>query len=137
MRSVDTMDIHSKQITPIQYMITNADQHNQHKHQVTCYFDKDPTDLWNYYVQEVKLEDADNYIGAKFMQMKPEPFIVKTIYDNETNTVKKLYHIKKQGESIIIIKNNEEIYAGPITHIPKILKHELKMKLYKYFQRMF
>ena len=135
LRRADSMDIHSQRITPINYMIKDADQHNQHKIQVTCFFDESPNDIWHYYVQEISLEDADNYIGAVFMNKKPDPFICRTVFDIETQTVKKMYHIKKQGESIIIIKLNKEIYAGPITHIPRDIKKELQMKLYKYFSK--
>lgn len=133
LRGVDTMDIHAEIVKKLRYIITRGDNFNQHDYQVTCYFDDEPTDMWHYYVQEVDLQDADKYIGAKFMQMKPEPFIVKTGYDAKSNTVKKLYHIKKRDTSIIIIKNNTEVYSGPITHIPTHLQKELKLNFYKYF----
>jgi len=133
----DSMDIHRETITPVNYMIKSADKHNQHEIQVTCYFDEDPEDVWHYYVQEISLHDADTFVGAKFMEMKPEPFIVKTGFDIHTNTVKKLYHIKQRDKSIIIIKNNKEIYSGPVSHIPKAIQKELQMKMYKYFTRSF
>jgi hypothetical protein len=104
---------------------------------VTCYFDEDPNDVWHYYVQEINLLDADKFVGSKFMEMKPEPFIVKTSFDMNTNTVKKLYHVKQRNGSIVIIRNNKEIYSGPITHIPKNIQKELQLKMYKYFTRSF
>jgi len=88
-------------------------------------------------VQEIQLNDADNFVGAKFMEMKPEPFIVKTAFDMEKGTVKKLYHVKQRDKAIVIIKDNKEIYAGPITHIPKAIQKELQMKMHKYFTRSF
>jgi hypothetical protein len=136
-RQADSMDIHKEKITPVNYIIQPADKHNQHKMQVTCYFDEDPEDIWHYYVQEIQLNDADTFVGAKFMEMKPEPFIVKTAFDMETCTVKKIYHVKQRDKAIIIIKHNKEIYAGPITHIPKAIQKELQMKMHKYFTRSF
>jgi len=133
LKSADTMNVHAEEIQKVNYIIRPADKYNQHKHQVTCYFDTDQHDKWEYYMQEVDLGDADKYIGAKFMEMKPEPFIVKTIYDVNTNTVKKLYHIKKRADAIIIIKQTSEVYSGPITHIPKDLQSELNTRFYKYF----
>ena len=133
LRQINTMDIHNQTFITLNYSIKDADQYNQHTHQVTCYFDTDPDDLWHYYVQEINLEDADNFIGAKFMEMKADPFLCRTSFDINTQTVKKLYHIKKKDDRIIIIKDNEEVYSGPISHIPKALKSELQMKLYKYF----
>ena len=35
------------------------------------------------------------------------------------------------------VKHNKEIYAGPITHIPKAIQKELQMKMHKYFTRSF
>ena len=133
LKRAPTMDIHSQLINQVNYMIKPADMHNQYKQQVTCFFDADQNDIWHYYVQEINLDDADNFVGSKFMEMKPEPFIVKTSYDIDTQTVKKLYHIKKRDDSIVIIKNNTEVYSGPISHIPRVLKKEIKSKLYKYF----
>ena len=134
-RKADSMDIHNQIIIPINYIIHDKDQYNQQKYQVTCYFDVDTNDIWTYYVQEIKLEDADNFIGAKFMEMKPEPFICRTSFDINTQKVKKLYHLKKKDDRIIIIKDNNEIYAGPISHIPIEVMKELQMKLYKYFNK--
>lgn len=135
LKQIPSMDIHSQIISPINYMIKPANMHNQHKQQVTCFFDADQNDIWHYYVQEISLDDADTYVGSKFMEMKAEPFIVKTLYDIESQTVKKLYHIKQRDESIVIIKNNKEVYGGPISHIPRELKKEIKLKLYKYFTK--
>jgi hypothetical protein len=137
LRCADSMDIHREVITKVNYIIRSADKYNHQKIQVTCYFDEDPDDTWNYYVKEINLNDADNFIGAKFMEMKPEPFIVKTGFDIKNNTVKKLYHIKYRDGSIIIIKDNKEIYTGPVSHIPKTIQKELQMKMYKYFTRSF
>jgi len=137
LKHADSMDIHKEIISQVNYMIKPADKHNHHKIQVTCFFDEDPLDVWHYYVQEINLNDADHFIGAKFMEMKPEPFIVKTSFDITTNTVKKIYHVKYRDGSIIIIKYNKEIYSGPVTHIPKAIQKELQMKMYKYFTRSF
>ena len=68
------------------------------------------------------------------MKHKPDPFIVKTIFEDDK--VKKLYHIKKTTpDSCTIIKNGVEIYNGPIKDIPKPILKELKMRLYKYFNK--
>jgi len=129
----DAMDIHDEKIKKIKYVVTTADKYNEYDYQVECYFDNAEDDRWNYYLQEVELHYADTIIGAKFMQMKPEPFIVKTGYDVTTNTVQKVYHIKQRDDSIVIIKHNKEVYAGPITHIPRDLQKEMNTKFYKYF----
>ena len=133
LKIADSMDIHSETVKQIKYVITPADKYNYYDYQVTCHFDGADNDKWHYYLQEIGLNDADTKIGAKFMEMKPEPFIVKTGYDTTTNTVHKLYHIKQRNDSIVIIKKNKEVYAGPITHIPREIQRELNTKFYKYF----
>jgi len=133
-RAAETMDIHKDVHSRLKYVLTGPDEHNQHNMQCTCYFNENPQDKWHYYVQEVGLKDADDMIGAVFMKHKPEPFIVKTIIENDR--VKKLYHIKKPTpDTCTIIKNGIEIYNGPIKDIPKPILKELKMKLYKYFNK--
>jgi hypothetical protein len=133
LKCIHTMDIHGERVKKLRYVVTRGDNYNQHDYQVSCYFDDDVNDTWSYYVQEVGLSDADKYIGAKFMEMKPEPFIIKTGYDAKSNTVKKLYHIKQRKNDIVIIKNNKEVYDGKITKIPTELKKELNLNFYKYF----
>ena len=135
-RVADTVNVHSSTHSPLRYKLTNADEHNQFEKQCTCYFEESKNDLWHYYVQEVSLEDADAFIGATFMKCKPEPFIVKTVLDIENNMVKKLYHIKRPTpHDCIIIKGSTEIYNGSIKDIPKELLKEIRMKLYKYFNK--
>ena len=135
-RVADSVNVHTAVHTPLRYKLTNADEHNQFEKQCTCYFEENKTDVWHYYVQEITLEDADTFIGATFMEHKPEPFIVKTVLDIENNTVKKLYHIKRPNpHDCIIIKGTTETYNGPIKDIPKALLKEIKMKLFKYFNK--
>jgi hypothetical protein len=133
-RECVTMDIHKDVYSPLKYILTGPDEHNQFNMQCTCYFNDSTQDKWHYYVQEVALTDADNIIGATFMKCKPEPFIVKTVFEN--NRVKKLYHIKKQShDTCTIIKGDKEIYNGLINDIPKHVLKEIKMKLFKYFNK--
>ena len=133
-REGDSMDIHKDMHSPLKYILTSANEHNQYNMQCTCYFNETPQDKWHYYVQEVGLKDADDMIGAVFMKHKPDPFIVKTIFEDDK--VKKLYHIKKTTpDSCTIIKNCTEIYNGSIKDIPKPILKELKMKLFKYFNK--
>lgn len=135
-RVINSVNVHSDTITPIHYKLTEADQYNEHDIQCTCYFEDDPSDVWHYYVQEVSLEYADSVIGNTFMTKKPEPFIVKTMFDIESGTVKKMYHIKKTSDTnCVIIKGRDEIYNGEIKSIPKPLLKEIYMKLYKYFNK--
>jgi hypothetical protein len=135
-RVIDSVNIHNDTITPIHYKLTDADKYNENELQCTCYFEEDPDDVWHYYVQEVSLEYADAIIGNTFMTKKPEPFIVKTVYDTESGTVKKAYHIKRPStQECVIIKGRNEIYSGPISNIPKPILKEIYMKLYKYFSK--
>jgi hypothetical protein len=135
-RVADTVNIHTDKHTPLRYKLTQADEHNQFETQCTCYFEESINDPWHYYVQEISLEDADTFIGATFMTCKPEPFIVKTTFDLENNTVKKLYHIKRPTpHDCIIIKGTKEVYNGPIKEIPPDLLKLLKTRLFKYFNK--
>jgi hypothetical protein len=135
-RVADSVNVHTAVHTPLKYKLMPADEHNQFEKQCTCYFENNKDDVWHYYVQEIALEDADTFIGATFMKCKPEPFIVKTVIDIENNTVKKLYHIKRPTpHDCIIIKGTTEVYNGPIKDIPKALLKEIKMKLFKYFNK--
>lgn len=134
---INSMNIHTDKLSPIRYMLTEPNEHNNYtKKQCMCVFEEDLNDPWYYYINEIKLEDADKYIGALFMNKKPEPFIVKTMFDYETQTVKKVFHIKRMTQdTCVIIKNNKEVYSGAIKDTPLHLLNEMYTKLYKYFKR--
>ena len=136
-REIKTMNIHNDTFSTIKYLLTEPNEHNQFtKKQCTCLFTDKMDDPWYYYINEVKLEDADKYIGAVFMDKKPEPFIVKTVFDYETQTIKKLFHIKRMTpDTCVIIKNSKEVYTGNIKDIPIHLLNEIYTKLFKYFKR--
>lgn len=136
-KEINTMNVHSESYSPLKYILTEPNEHNHYiKKQCMCLFTDKLDDPWYYYINEIKLEDADKYIGAVFMDKKPEPFIVKTMFDHETQTVKKVFHIKRTThDSCVIIKNNKEIYNGNIKDIPVNLLNEIYRKLYKYFKR--
>ena len=135
-RVIDSVNVHTEGHNLLRYKLTNADEHNQFESQCTCYFEENKSDIWHYYVQEISIEDADAFIGATYMKHKSEPFIVKTVLDIENNTVKKLYHIKRPTpHDCVIIKGTKEMYNGPIKNIPPALLKEIKMKLFKYFNK--
>ena len=118
--TIDSMNIHTQQHTPIHYQ--------QENDAVRCYFKKD--DQWFYYVQEVL--DPDTSIGCHFIRQKPEPFLCKTtIMQGE---VYKKYHLKEEDNLFIVIKDHVQVYAGPKDLLPEPLKHELRVYLYKYFK---
>lgn len=136
-KEINSMNVHTDQYSPIKYVLTEPNEHNHYtKKQCTCKFSNKLDDPWHYYINEITLEDADKYIGAVFMDKKPEPFIVKTVFDYDTQRVKKLFHIKRPTpETCVIIKNNKEVYDGPISQIPQELLTEMYTKLFKYFKR--
>ncbi len=117
---VDSMNIHKQTHDPIYYQQENGS--------VRCYFT--PEDPWFYYTEEVL--DPDESIGCHFIRQKPQPFLCKTIVVH--NEVYKKYHLKEEDDQFIIIKDHVEVYKGPIDQIPKELKHELRIYLYKYFK---
>jgi hypothetical protein len=118
--TIDSMNIHTQTHTPIHYILE--------ENQVRCYFTKE--DPWFYHTQEVT--DPDTSIGCHFIRQKPQPFLCKTIMVNKE--VYKKYHIKEENDTFIVIKDHVEIYAGPKNQMPKSLKHELRIYLYKYFK---
>jgi hypothetical protein len=118
--TLDSMNIHTQQHTPIHYI--------QENDSVRCYFN--PEDPWFYYTQEVL--DPDESIGCHFIRQKPQPFLCKTLIVN--GEVYKKYHLKEEDQKFIVIKDHVEVYAGPKDLMPELLKHELRIYLYKYFK---
>ncbi len=118
--TIDSMNVHTQTHTPIHY--------RKEQDAVRCYYKSD--DPWFYYPQEVL--DPDESIGCHFIRQKPQPFLCKTLVIN--GEVYKKYHLKEEDNQFIVIKDHVEVYAGPKEHIPELLRHELRIYLYKYFK---
>jgi len=130
---VNTMNIHTKEVEVINTQLVN--RHSDGLIPGTlgckCWFDTDPNDEWYYFTNEVL--DPDESIGSHFIRNKPEPFLCKTRV-LPSGEVYKDYHLKlDEKRNLIIIKNHQEIYKGPLNKIPKKIEHEIHTKLFKYF----
>jgi len=134
MRQIESMNIHNNIREIIHYKLQNAEQRPdilRNTVECICYFINKPEDTWSYYINETL--DPDNEIGKFFIQLKPQPFLCKTMTDKNGDIIK-LYHIKIDNNGdFIFIENREEIYRGPLHKLPKRIKIIIKKKLYPYF----
>jgi hypothetical protein len=51
--------------------------------------------------------NPDDSIGKSYHSIKKDPFLVKTEYEN--NIIKKIYHLKKENDQMIVIHNYKVI----------------------------
>jgi hypothetical protein len=132
MKTMKSMNIHEKTVEPIQYRAIHSTNNAvlADIYETVCFFKRD--DPWSYYANEVL--DPDESIGCHFIRCKPQPFLCKTEMDVDKVKVKKIYHLKIDEDGyIIVIKNHEEVYKGPLDKIPPSIENEIHTKLFKYF----
>jgi hypothetical protein len=132
-RHIESSNIHNNVNEKINYVLQNSnyDAILPKSFECKCYFDHLPNDPWSYFLNEVL--DPDESIGAFYIKAKPNPFLCHTQYDDESQTVKKKYHIKTEGGELIVIKDCVEIFKGDNNKLPKEIKNIMQNKLYKYF----
>ena len=132
-RHIESSNIHNNVNEKINYVLQNSnyDAILPKSFECKCYFDHLPNDPWSYFLNEVL--DPDESIGAFYIKAKPNPFLCHTQYDDESQTVKKKYHIKTEGDELIVIKDCVEIFKGDNNKLPKEIKNIMQKKLYKYF----
>ena len=103
-------------------------------HYSKCYFCKDETDIWNYYLVEIL--NPDRSISNFFSKIRFEPFIMSTKTD-KNGICSPNYHIKVEYDSVIIRKDNNEIdrfYFEDILSKPDNFKDKIRQyNLSKFF----
>ncbi len=92
-------------------------------------YDALPEQQWNYYLIEIK--NPDNNIGKSFLEYKPDPFIMYTVY--EGGIVKMKYKLEIQNEELIIKEypSGNIIYRGD-TYDDNPNLFNIKRKLHRY-----
>ena len=120
-RQIISSDIYSREIDKIDYILEDCknlyldSMYNQKLKEksicVKCNYNDDPSDTWNYYLNEIL--NPDSNIGYSFLLNKPEPFILYTkIIDNKPVL---LYKLIIDSDGIINVKsypNKEIIFKG-------------------------
>jgi hypothetical protein len=133
LRHIEGMNIHDHKREKIYYKLNNSPNIKgvlPNSVECVCYYEKEPNDTWSYYTNETV--DPDGEIGKFFMQLKPQPFLVKTKVDKKGDIIK-VYHIKIDDDSnFVFIENRVEKYKGPIHKIPKRIEKILKTKLFSF-----
>jgi hypothetical protein len=132
-RTIESCNIHNNVNEKIQYVLqkNSYDAILPGSIECKCFFTHLSNDPWSYYINEIL--DPDESIGSIYIKAKPQPFLCNTEYDESTNLVKKRYHIKMEGNEIIVIKDCQEIFKGNPNKLPKEIEHIIQNKLYKYF----
>lgn len=73
---------------------------------VSCYFENDITQKWDYYLNEIL--NPDESIGSYFLKQKYLPFLLYTDYDFKDNMVKMSYKVFIDDNGDIVIKKYPE-----------------------------
>jgi hypothetical protein len=73
---------------------------------VSCYFEQDNSQKWNYYLNEIL--NPDESIGSYFLENKYLPFLLYTDYDSKENMVKMSHKILIDENGEIVIKKYPE-----------------------------
>lgn len=95
-----------------------------------CWFSDDSSQMWNYYLNELK--NPDNNVGVSFLMHKPEPFLMYTIFEN--GRVKMLYKLE-YIDGLLNIKqypDRTDIYNGT-TYDKNNSYMKIKKELHRYF----
>lgn len=130
---IKSCNIHTNVNESITYVLQNCsyDLILPNSVECKCYFNHTPDDTWCYYFNEVL--NPDEAIGSVFIKFKPNPFLCNTEYDDETDTVKKKYHLKMEEGKLCLIENGNEIFNGDANNLPKYINHIIQNELNKYF----
>lgn len=133
LRHIEGMNIHENNREKIFYKLQNAQPMKdvlRNSIECVCYYEGDPSDTWSYYTNQTL--DPDRDIGKFFMQLKPQPFLVKTRVESN-NDITKVYHLKIDDDSnVVFIHLGHEIYKGPIRKIPKDVERMITKDLLPY-----
>lgn len=133
LRQIEGMNIHEQKREKIFYQLQNAPHQKgvlPNSVECSCYYEDYPNDKWSYYTNQSL--DPDNDIGKFFIQLKPQPFLVKTHVET-SGDINKVYHLKIDDESnLVFIHHGKEIYKGPISKLPKKIEAMIKKDLLPY-----
>lgn len=100
---------------------------------VSCAFEDDKTENWNYYLNEIV--NPDNNIGHAYLKHKKEPFMMYTQVVDHKPVLK--YKLKVQDDGMIVVKTypeNEVIFNG---NSDEFDKHKIKGEIRKYLSSDF
>jgi len=109
-KQIETYNIHDDRLSILCYSVGKS-EHIENTFSCMCYFTEYPKNKFEYIFKEII--NPDETIGKTYHSLKKEPFLIKTRYQN--NRIEKLYHIKKENNHIVVIKNNNVVYDGPST----------------------
>jgi hypothetical protein len=130
LRHIEGMNIHDKKKENIYYKLQNAETKKgilPNSVECSCYYEGATNDKWSYYTNQTL--DPDRDIGKFFMQLKPQPFLVRTKVE-KNGDISKVYHLKIDDESnLIFIHYGKEIFKGPINKLPKNIEKMIKKDL--------
>tara|TARA_Y100000741_G_scaffold352314_1_gene324258 strand:+ start:1683 stop:2561 length:879 start_codon:yes stop_codon:yes gene_type:complete len=132
-------DIYNSTIDDLNYQLeyhNHLQRFNEYQHmprdtyRVKTALSNDIDDAWYYYLREIK--NPDKAISSFFINLrKHEPFITLTKHDNNRTTCELM--IKVINNMISIKHNQQVIYDGLLTHMPKPLLDHLSKQLGPYF----
>ena len=130
---IEGMNIHENKREKIFYKLQNSPRIKgvlPNSVECVCYYEGDEYDTWSYYTNQTL--DPDGDIGKFFIQLKPQPFLVKT-HVEKNGDITKMFHLKLDEDSnLIFIHFGKEIYKGPINKIPKKIEQIIKKNLFPF-----
>ena len=100
---------------------------------VSCYFENDNSQTWNYYLNEII--NPDESIGSHFLEQKYLPFLLYTDYDFKDNMVKLSHKIFIDENGDFVIKKYPEkeiLFKGDINDLNEnsklyyLIQHKMK-----------
>ena len=139
-RKIQTSDVYNHNIRNVNYAISNCNDckldvnYNQILKEnslcVSCYFENDESENWNYYLNEIV--NPDNNISHSYLKHKNEPFMMYTKMRNNIPVLK--YKLKVNNEDgLIVVKQypeNEIIFNGNSEEFDKTrIKNDIRRYL--------
>ncbi|ADX06278.1 hypothetical protein 162300202 [Organic Lake phycodnavirus 2] len=105
--SINTYNIHEDKSNVLYYSLNKCTNENilPNSFSCKCYFRDYPNHKYEYIFNEIM--NPDDSIGKSYHSIKKDPFLLKTEYEN--NIIKKIYHLKKENDQMIVIHNYKVI----------------------------
>lgn len=135
MRTIELSDIYQHKIESVQYIMRDCKSKlildNEYKQIlnpnsicVSCKLSSDHTENWKYYLNEIT--NPDENIGLSFLSNRPQPFLLLTEYNGETNKLKYKLELRPDGNiSIKMYPGGEIIFNDTsLAFGENIISHE-------------
>jgi len=142
-RTIEMSDVYQHNIRRVNYNISKCDNclldinYNQKLANnslcVSCVFEHDQSEHWNYYLNEIV--NPDNNIGHAYLKHKKEPFMMYTQVVNKKPVLK--YKLKLQDDGMIVIKKypeNTVVFNG---NSGQFDENKIKAEMRKYLSGVF